>query len=451
MGVCHMLTKRAVHRFMHNLKPFLHEQRSLSAEDIEKLISALDSGGLSIQELHRNGGAKLAETVGALSRHGFLEFVTPGPETLVLTPCSRDFKFGPIPEVREGTWRVSRFTYSHYENGEYIVRNPNADCFTKVRSDDVAALVHTFSKPTDVADVLTRLGSADHTAAVCGALARAEVILPCDENGKTKDETDPARRQWAFHDLVFHSLSRLGRTEKEIGGTYRFKGELECLPAVKQHSWTDTVVPLPRADIPNLMYRDAPLTAVIELRHSTRRHSIVPLSKQQIGEFLFRVARVRNQYTNEYGDFTSRPYPGGGACYENEFYLTIEACIDIPRGFYYYDPVAHALCLVSRPNGDTAALLDEAWMATAQQCRPQVLVTIASRFNRFNWKYASMSYAAQLKNVGVIYQTMYLVATAMNIGACGLGMGNTERFACLTGLDYLEEGSVGEFMLGRPA
>jgi SagB-type dehydrogenase family enzyme len=61
-----------------------------------------------------------------------------------------------------------------------------------------------------------------------------------------------------------------------------------------------------------------------------------------------------------------------------------------------------------------------------------------------------MSYAAQLKNVGVIYQTLYLVATAMNIGACGLGTGNADRFARLTGLPYLEEGSIGEFMLGRP-
>jgi SagB-type dehydrogenase family enzyme len=60
-----------------------------------------------------------------------------------------------------------------------------------------------------------------------------------------------------------------------------------------------------------------------------------------------------------------------------------------------------------------------------------------------------MSYSAQLKNVGVIYQTMYLVATSMGIGGCALGLGNTDRFCAMTGLDWFEEGSVGEFMVVR--
>jgi len=448
-----MLVKLAAQKYIHNLVPFLYEQHCLSANEIDELLRSLESGSLSVNGLHHNvnGNTKMVQTMGVLAQNGFIEFVTSESEKLILTPCSRDFTFSPIPEVREGIWRVSRFTYSHYEDGEYIVRNPNADCFLKVCSDEVAAVIHTFGRPVNIADVLTRLGSEDHMAEVCGALVRAEVILACDSNGNTIEEEDSARRQWAFHDLLFHSLSRIGRTEKEMGGTYRFKGVLPPPPAVKQHSWTETVIPLPQADIATLIRFDVPLTAAIELRRSTRRHSIIPLSKQQIGEFLFRVARVRYQYSNEFGDFTSRPYPSGGACYENEFYLTINACIDIPKGFYYYDPVAHALCLVAPPKDDTESLLDEAWLATAMQCRPQVLITIASRFNRFNWKYASMAYAAQLKNVGVIYQTMYLVATAMNIGACGLGLGNTSRFARLTGLHYLEEGSVGEFMLGSPA
>jgi hypothetical protein len=38
----------------------------------------------------------------------------------------------------------------------------------------------------------------------------------------------------------------------------------------------------------------------------------------------------------------------------------------------------------------------------------------------------------------------------MNLAGCGLGIGNTDRFCRMTGLDYLEEGSIGEFMLGRP-
>jgi SagB-type dehydrogenase family enzyme len=59
-----------------------------------------------------------------------------------------------------------------------------------------------------------------------------------------------------------------------------------------------------------------------------------------------------------------------------------------------------------------------------------------------------MAYAATLKNVGVLYQTMYLVATAMGLAPCALGAGNADLFAAAVGTDYYAESSVGEFMLG---
>jgi SagB-type dehydrogenase family enzyme len=59
-----------------------------------------------------------------------------------------------------------------------------------------------------------------------------------------------------------------------------------------------------------------------------------------------------------------------------------------------------------------------------------------------------MAYAATLKNVGVLYQSMYLVATAMGLAPCGLGGGNAALFADVVGTDYFAESSVGEFLLG---
>jgi SagB-type dehydrogenase family enzyme len=67
------------------------------------------------------------------------------------------------------------------------------------------------------------------------------------------------------------------------------------------------------------------------------------------------------------------------------------------------------------------------------------------------WTYEEMPYAAILKHVGVLYQTMYLVATAMGLAACGLGAGEATAFADATGADPLVEGSVGEFILGSRA
>ncbi len=77
-----------------------------------------------------------------------------------------------------------------------------------------------------------------------------------------------------------------------------------------------------------------------------------------------------------------------------------------------------------------------------------MLITLASRFQRLSWKYESIVYATTLKNVGVLLQTMYLVATAMGLAPCALGNGNSDLFAAAAGTDYYAETSVGEFMLG---
>ena len=59
----------------------------------------------------------------------------------------------------------------------------------------------------------------------------------------------------------------------------------------------------------------------------------------------------------------------------------------------------------------------------------QVLIIIAARFRRIAWKYASIAYALTLKHVGVLTQTMYLVATAMDLAPCGVGVGDSDLFA----------------------
>ena len=53
--------------------------------------------------------------------------------------------------------------------------------------------------------------------------------------------------------------------------------------------------------------------------------------------------------------------------------------------------------------------------------------------------------------VGALYQTMYLVGTAMGLAPCGLGGGHSDLFTQAAGTNYLEETSVGEFILGSRA
>jgi oxazoline/thiazoline dehydrogenase len=143
-----------------------------------------------------------------------------------------------------------------------------------------------------------------------------------------------------------------------------------------------------------------------------------------------------------------RPYPGGGAIYELELYLTVKACQGIPSGFYHYDPEKHVLEKISDPTEAMDALLKDAMDSTGTEEIPQVLITIAARFQRLSWKYESIAYSLMLKDVGALYQTMYLVATAMDLAPCALGGGDSDVFARAAGLDYYTETSVGEFLIG---
>ncbi|HNY11783.1 MAG TPA: SagB family peptide dehydrogenase, partial [Candidatus Wallbacteria bacterium] len=79
----------------------------------------------------------------------------------------------------------------------------------------------------------------------------------------------------------------------------------------------------------------------------------------------------------------------------------------------------------------------------------EVLLAITARFARISWKYSGMAYAAILKNVGSVYQNMYLVATAMDLAPCALGNGESDVICKAAGLDYISESAVGEFILGN--
>jgi SagB-type dehydrogenase family enzyme len=173
-----------------------------------------------------------------------------------------------------------------------------------------------------------------------------------------------------------------------------------------------------------------------------------PITDKQLGEFLYRSARNKRIVSKDYGECTHRPYANGGGRYELELYLIINTCENLDSGFYHYYPEAHQLCRMTGRNSHVEALLEEAYFATAKASMPQVLIIFAARFQRVAWVYESIAYSLVLKDVGSLQQTMYLVATAMNLAPCAIGCGNSDVFAAAVGTDYYAETSVGEFILG---
>lgn len=252
--------------------------------------------------------------------------------------------------------------------------------------------------------------------------------------------------QWEFHDLYLHSRSRLGRQSDQIGGTYRMAPLQAPDPVAvfRRDHIASISLPLPSPD----SLRQLTLGEVMDSRCSVRKHAAGGLSISQLGSFLHSCFFVRGMWKSGEIEFTKRPYPSGGASYDLEVYLLVNRVAGLAAGTYHYDPFHHALGMLTPDNELMRAMLDDSYRASAETCYPDVLLVLASRFRRVTWKYSGMAYATILKNLGVVYGTMYTVATALRLAPCALGLGDSDKFSRLTGIDYYEEGSVGEFMLG---
>src|SRR5439155_6499545 len=132
----------------------------------------------------------------------------------------------------------------------------------------------------------------------------------------------------------------------------------------------------------------------------------------------YRAARTRGVFSAYPGqelfyEASSRPYPSGGASYELELYPVVNCCDGLAPGLCHYDPLAHVLRRIRGQDELVETLIGDVAWVTGDACEPQVLIGITARFQRVSWKYQGIAYALILKHVGVLYQTLYLAATAM--------------------------------------
>jgi SagB-type dehydrogenase family enzyme len=371
-------------------------------------------------------------------------------ELIRIEYTARDTRYHVAEVTADALVRLSRFALCRTRHDAFALESPQSKCRIALSAPEVRALVAALGAPCRVADLDVVALPARVLEEILGHLVGAGLVEIAMASGRFASDEDRTLRQWDFHDLLFHSRIRHGRYDEPSGGTFPYLGEFDPPPPIKEVP-DGPRVPLYRPDVALLRHVDVRLTAAVEDRRSIREYSPHPMTVTQLGEFLYRVARVRARHVIDEptgAELVSRPYPSGGAAYELEFYVTSNRCFGLPQGIYYYDPVRHELVLINDNAGDRASLLFGARLATGVDAIPDVLITLTSRFQRISWKYRSIAYATTLRNTGAVYQTMYLVATAMGLAACGLGNGDADHTARALGTDYLVESSVGEFILG---
>ncbi|MEV5600787.1 SagB family peptide dehydrogenase [Streptomyces sp. NPDC052299] len=348
----------------------------------------------------------------------------------------------PAPPAEPRT--LSRFAAVRRDGDALLVESPVASCVLRLYDSRLVETV-----------VTAGAGEPSRSGLPAGLV---ELLLDDLADGgflASAAETDTlGGAQWSPHELAFHHGSRLRhehRMGEDFGGTYWARDTFPAPPG-PHPVWTAGGIELARPDPQRLRAQDPPLAAVMEDRRSLRAYDEArPLTVEELGEFLFRTARVRATGADQGLDVSDRPHPGGGAAHELELYPLVHRVRGLESGLYHYDPYHHRLSRVPARAGELRRLLTGSAAGMTGDATPQVLVVLASRFGRLAWKYRAMAYALTLKHVGVLYQNMYLAATAMGLAPCALGVGDSDAFAAATGLDALTETSVGEFALGsRP-
>ena len=396
-----------------------------------------------------------------LARRGLLEYRLQrsrnDEDQVVIEPQVADYWPGTPPLDNADVLVLSRFAYMRRRGNEMVLESPRAGALFRICNSKIATAIAALSAPQQIKRFRRQDGfpGLEFLALLvdCQILFKIEAT---SDKGLRLTEGDNNLVLWDFHDLLFHARSTEGRHANPLGGIYPYAGVVPPLPAVRPR-WPGKKIDLRKFSAAHSK-TISPVVKLLHERHSTRSFDDQrPITLAELSRVLYNTARVLSRWKSRVGsgdggplvEYVVKPYPSAGASYELELYLAVDKCNGLGRGFYHYDAGAHALVPIGAHPHDLEAQLTGAKFAMDAPATPQVLITIAARFGRISWKYCSLAYALILKDVGVLTQTLYMIATDMGLGGCAIGISNIDLFAKMTGIEFHIEGPVGQFALGR--
>jgi SagB-type dehydrogenase family enzyme len=328
-------------------------------------------------------------------------------------------------------WRVSAFVGIAWRNGSIEITSSATDVTLRAHSARILDILHAFASPSFIADVVDTWSKhlRWEVTDCIGQLIDAGMLV-------TATGVEPIH--WQPAALAYHRLSRKGSHVVDIEKS-----------AARGHvgSADSALVSLGHPSPPRL--RD--FADVLAHRRSTRSWESREIDLSTFSTLLWMSAANRPHPSLFDDEGVSRPYPSGGGLYSLEIYPVIgSGAVDsVIAGVYRYRADCHAMEVLARGATACEPFLSAGAEAIGQVDRPPVLLLISSRIALQSKDYHQNAYSLVLKEVGALFQTLYLVCAYLGLTGCALGGGTPDNLLTdLSGTHNLDNPVVGEFAVG---
>ena len=180
----------------------------------------------------------------------------------------------------------------------------------------------------------------------------------------------------------------------------------------------------------------ANLTELLLARKSHRIYTQEAISLQQLSYLLWATQGIKGRRGKSYA--TLRTVPCGGARHEFETYLLVRNVEGLQPGAYHYLPICHKLEFLY-PVADLEQTIGETLCEQRWAQKAGVVFYWSMVPYRAEWRYGIYAHRIAMMDIGHVGENLYLAATALGLGTCGIGAFQHELCCRLFGLDEKEE------------
>lgn len=182
---------------------------------------------------------------------------------------------------------------------------------------------------------------------------------------------------------------------------------------------------------------DVELAETLEERQTDYNYSGDPMTLEDLSTMLHHAAGVKGSgIAYNVRDFPKRRFPTAGGLQPIDIMLAINDVAGVEKGMYYFDPVNHCLRRVDR--GNLRGKILEATIFAEWMFYAPVVAFLTHDMARVRWKYGTRGYRFMHVDLGVLTQSLYLAATALDFSTSAVAAFDDKQANELLRLDGRE-------------